>query len=429
LRILLLGLNYAPELTGIGKYSGEMMEWLASRGHAVRVVTTPPYYPAWKVHQDYKAWVYRREVSPAGVEIYRCPLWVPSRPNGSSRVVHLGTFATSSLPVMLMSVLWRPDVVLSVEPALFGAPCAILTAALCGAVSWLHVQDFEIDAAFDLNLLPSKGFIHNFALMYERIVMRGFRRISSISPNMVRRLAEKGVNSRRVVHFPNWVDVDGIRPMDGPNRIREELGISDDQVVLLYSGNMGMKQGLEVLPVLADQLREDPRIHFIFCGDGAFRPQLEQMTSELKNVSLLPLQPEERLNELLNTADIHLLPQREDAADLVMPSKLTGILASGRPVISTAAAGTQVAGVVTGRGINVAPGDGAGLRSAVLALVDNRHRREEMGRAARLFAEEHLSREQVLRRFEMEIMRVKAESTAHAVAPAPQSEPHTQRPE
>ncbi|MBV8436976.1 MAG: glycosyltransferase WbuB [Silvibacterium sp.] len=429
MRILLLGLNYAPELTGIGKYSGEMMEWLAAHGHEVRVVTTPPYYPAWKVHQDFKPLAYRRETSPAGASIYRCPLWVPSRPNGLSRLVHLGTFATSSLPVMLASVLWRPDLVLSVEPAFFGAPVAILTAFLSGAASWLHVQDFEIDAAFELNLLPSQGFIHNFALAYERFVMRGFTRISSICPNMVRRLAEKGVSSRKVVHFPNWVDIDAVRPVEGPNTIRQELGIRNDQVVLLYSGNLGMKQGLEVLPTLAQQLRNDPRVHFIFCGDGAFRPQLEQMTARLQNVSLLPLQPEDRLNELLNAADIHLLPQRGDAAHLVMPSKLTGMLASGRPVISTAAAGTEVAEVVAGRGINVPPGDSDTLRRAVLTLVESEQMRTEMGRAARSFAEENLSREQVLRRFEMEIMRLKAESAAHAAAPAPQSEPHTQRPE
>jgi colanic acid biosynthesis glycosyl transferase WcaI len=429
LRILLLGLNYAPELTGIGKYSGEMMEWLAVRGHEVRVVTTPPYYPAWKVHEDYKAWAYSRQTSPAKAKIYRCPLWVPSRPNGPKRLVHLASFAISSLPLMLRSVLWRPDLVLSIEPAFFGAATAILTAYLCGAASWLHVQDFEIDAAFDLNLLPSGGLIHNFALAYERFVMRGFTCISSISPNMVRRLTEKGVSSRKLVHFPNWVDIEAIRPLEGPNAIRRELGIGDDQVVLLYSGNLGMKQGLEILPPLARRLRDDPRLHFIFCGDGAFRERLERMTAGHQNVSLLPLQPEERLNELLNAADIHLLPQKEDAADLVMPSKLTGMLASGRPIISTAAPGTQVADVVAGRGINVSPGNQEALCQAVLTFAADKAMRIEMGRAARSFAEEHLSREQVLRRFEMEIMRLKAESAIHAVAPPPQSEPHTQHPE
>ena len=157
MRILLLGLNYAPELTGIGKYSGEMMEWLAERGHEVRVVTTPPYYPAWKVNSNYNSWKYQKEISPAGVRIYRCPVWVPLRPNSIHRMIHLGSFATSSLPIMLASILWRPHLVLAVEPALFGAPSAVLTALLAGSASWLHIQDFELDAAFGLNLLPSGG--------------------------------------------------------------------------------------------------------------------------------------------------------------------------------------------------------------------------------------------------------------------------------
>jgi colanic acid biosynthesis glycosyl transferase WcaI len=422
-------LNYTPELTGIGKYSGEMMEWLAGRGHEVRVVTTPPYYPAWKVREDYSWWKYRKEVSPASVHIYRCPLWVPSRPSGISRMVHLGSFATSSLPVMLAMAGWRPDVVLTVEPAFFCAPSTILTALLSGAAAWLHVQDFEIDAAFNLGLLPAAGAIHNFALAYERLVMRGFDRVSSISSNMVKRLAEKGVPKHKREHFPNWVDIDSIRPLDGPNQIRRELGIDDDQIVLLYSGNLGVKQGFEMLLQLAQQLHDDLRLHFVFCGDGAFRPQLERMTAGLGNVSLLPLQPLEKLNELLNAADIHLLPQKEGAAALVMPSKLTGMLASGRPVIATASPGTQVADAVSGCGINIAPGDPNALLDAVLALASNATLRRELGLAARLFAEENLGREQVLRRFEAAMQSLLTSKTAIPVPSAARPEPHSPNPE
>jgi colanic acid biosynthesis glycosyl transferase WcaI len=401
-----------------------MMEWLAERGHDVRVVTTPPYYPAWKVSEGHSGRWYRKEISKAGVRIYRCPLWVPSRPNGISRIVHLASFATSTLPVMLASTFWRPHVVLSVEPAFFGAPTALITAFLSRAASWLHVQDFEIDAAFHLELLPSRYGIHDIALAYERLVMRRFTRVSTISSNMIHRLAEKGVDGAKTVHFPNWVDIDSIRPLPGPNSFRRELGIRDDQVVLLYSGNLGVKQGLDSLPQLARELSGDSRLHFIFCGDGAFRPQLELLTEGLENVSLLPLQPFDRLNELLNAADIHLLPQKEDAAALVMPSKLTGMLASGRPVIATAPHGTQVAEVVSSRGINVAPGDLDALREAVLTLAENEELRRKMGQAARAFAVENLGREQVLRRFEHEMERLLANPVPRAVPRTTRSEPH-----
>ncbi|MGI8771327.1 MAG: glycosyltransferase WbuB [Acidobacteriaceae bacterium] len=413
MRILLHGINYSPELTGIGKYSGEMAEWLAAQGHQVRVVTAPPYYPAWQVRKDYKAWSYRleREAIPgaqsaaqsSAVRVYRCPLFVPRSPASASRLLHLLSFTASSLPIMLAQVFWRPDVVLTVEPALFCAPATLLTARLSHAAAWLHVQDFEVDAAFDLGFLPRKGLIHNLAVRLERFFMRRFTGVSSVSSSMVRRLPGKGVQPEKTVLFPNWVDVDSIAPLAGSNAFREQLGLGPDKTVLLYTGNLGMKQGLEILPELAQRLIREERLHFLFCGDGAFRPQLETLSAGLPNVTLLPLQPLSRLSELLSAADVHLLPQRSDAADLVMPSKLTGMLASGRPVIATAAAGTQVAIAIEGCGIAVEPGDTAGVVAAIRRLAACPEQRTAMGAAARRHAVEFMSKEAVLRRFEAQL--------------------------
>ncbi len=398
MRILLYGLNYAPELTGIGKYSGEMAEWLAQRGHEVRVVTTPPYYPEWKVDAPYRWWAYR--VERGVVRVYRCPLYVPQRPSGLTRLVHLLSFAVSSSPLLLRLAFWRPDVVMTVEPAFFCAPGTLLTAWLTGAASWLHVQDFELDAAFELGFLPAKGRVHRWALAVERWLLRRFSRVSTISQNMVDRLIAKGVAPERALLFPNWVNVDQIVPETGHNAMRAQLGIGADKIVLLYSGNMGMKQGLELLPELAQRLAGDPRMHFVFCGNGAFRPQLEMLVAGLGNVTLLRLQPLERLSELLSAADIHLLPQRAGAADLVMPSKLTGMLASGRPVIATAVPGTQVALALEGCGIAVEPGNTDQVVEAILFLAASPGTRARMGAAARQHALEHMGRDGVLGRFE-----------------------------
>ena len=127
MKLLLYGLNYAPEPVGIGKYSGELAEWLAGRGHEVRVITAPPYFPQWRAVANR----YRRDQR-RGVAIWRCPLWVPRRPSGLSRLIHLASFALSSLPVLLAQRKWRPDVVLTVAPAFFCAPGALLLGKLCG---------------------------------------------------------------------------------------------------------------------------------------------------------------------------------------------------------------------------------------------------------------------------------------------------------
>ena len=151
MKILLHGINFAPELTGIGKHTGEMAAWLAARWHVVRVVTAPPYYPDWQVADGYSSRSCRRHTW-QGLDVWRCPLWVPVRPGGLKRLLHLASFALGSLPVMLRQIVWRPDGVWMVEPALLCAPAALGVVRLGGARALLHIQDFEVDAAFDLGL-------------------------------------------------------------------------------------------------------------------------------------------------------------------------------------------------------------------------------------------------------------------------------------
>jgi colanic acid biosynthesis glycosyl transferase WcaI len=416
LRILVYGLNYAPELTGIGKYTGEMASWLAKRGHQVRVVTAPPYYPAWRIREDYRGLLYRTERAAGEPVVFRTPLYVPERPTGIKRVAHLASFMLGSIPVMLRETLWQPELVFTVEPTFFCAPLAFFVAKSAGAACWLHVQDFEVDAAFDLGLLPRQGPVHDVALRIENFFTLAFDRVSGISARMVERACAKGVPAKRAVLFPNWVDVDSIYPMDAAanrlNAVRAELRMRvpeiDEKILLLYSGNMGEKQGLELLAPLTEAFAADTRVHFVFCGDGAFRERFQMLVEGRPNVTLLPLQPLERLNDLLNAADIHLLPQRAGAADLVMPSRLTGMLASGRPVIATAAPGTQLAQVLRGRGLAVPAEDAAALEAAVSSLVEDEELRLRLGRAAREYAAEHLGKQQVLERFEQDLKAVVA---------------------
>ncbi len=406
MRVLVLGINYAPELTVIGKYTSEMAEWLTARGHAVQVVTAPPYYPAWRVGEGYSAWRYRREML-AGIHVWRCPLWVPPDPSGLTRVVHLASFALSSLPVVLWQGLrWRPDVVWVVEPAFFSTVGAWLAARLGGAKTWLHVQDFEIDVAFDLGLL-STTWLRRGVAACERWIMRRFDRVSTISERMLEQLAAKGVEAPRGLFFPNWVDTAKIYPLHGPSPLRAELPIAVDTIVALYAGTMGEKQGLETMAEAARALTDHPNIQFVFCGEGGARKRLSQMAEDLPNVRFLPLQPAERLNELLNLADMHLLPQRADSVDRVMPSKLTGMLASGRPVVATAHPHTQVAQVVTGCGMVTPPGDAAALAQAILHLATHPAERAQLGQTARTFALAQWSREGILRRFEKEIVQLR----------------------
>jgi colanic acid biosynthesis glycosyl transferase WcaI len=422
MRILIHGMNFFPEPVGVGKYTGEMASWLAARGHEVRVVTPPPHYPQWRVSSEYRAWKYSREQhqvrgrdnhghlsrsplpSVATMEVFRCPIWVPRNPHGLRRLLYPASFWLSSWPAMLRQIAWRPDVTLLVEPTLLCSLEALLVARLSGAKAWLHVQDFEVDAAFELGDFSSP-LVRQLAQAAERFLMRRFDRVSSISGRMVERLIAKGVNAPQCFLLTNWVDTSAIYPLPGPSPLRQEFGIPDQAIVALYSGNMGKKQGLELLAEASRHLAPcRPDIQFVFCGEGSYRDTFIRLAGDARNVMFLPVQPADRLNDLLNLADIHLLPQRANVADLVMPSKLTGMLASGRAVVASANAGSQIFTVLEGRGLLTPPGDVGAFVSAVVRLADDRDLRRQLGDEARKYAIRYLQRDEILEQFELSLL-------------------------
>ena len=396
MKILIYSANFAPEPTGIGKYSGEMAEWLAVHGHTVRVVCALPYYPQWKLDPAYAGRAFQRDAW-RDVSVWRAPIWVPASPTGIKRVLHLLSFAMSSLPLMVRQIFWKPDLVVTIAPAFVCAPMGWLAARLAGARAWLHLQDFEVDLAFNMGLL-SNGFVRGIVLRLERFMLRRFDQVSSISGRMVQLLQRKGVEAARTRYFPNWVDVSRINPDFRDDAFRTQLNIPADSVVVLFSGSMGGKQGLMVIPAAAALLAARKDIVFVVSGDGVMKPALQAAAAELPNVRFLPLQPIERLGELLCLADIHLLPQNANATDLVLPSKLSGMLSSGRPVITLSQAGTELEAVVSQCGFVVPPGDISALAAAIQRLADDRAMRLELGKCARVHAENNFEIDLVLAR-------------------------------
>lgn len=395
--------NYAPEPVGIGKFSGEMATWLAGRGHAVRVITAPPYFPEWQARGNR----YRREAL-QGVAVWRCPLWVPRHPSGLTRLLHLASFALSSLPVLLAQRRWRPDVVITVAPALFCAPGALLLGRLSGrrTLSWLHIHDFELDAAFELGLLKG-GLLRGLAERWERSTLRGFARVSTISGAMLQRALQKGVARDRAVLLPNWVNLEAIQPQSSDERAgnpyRAQLDIADDALVLLYSGSMNKKQGLELLVEVIHLLAGVPNLVWLLAGEGPSKADLVAATAGMAHVRVLPLQPLQRLNDWLNVADVHLLPQKAGAADLVLPSKLLGILASGRPVVASSPADSELGQLAEQAGLRVEPEDPEGFAEALRQLVADGALRQQLGRQARRLVEQRYGQEAVLKQLDAEL--------------------------
>jgi colanic acid biosynthesis glycosyl transferase WcaI len=227
--------------------------------------------------------------------------------------------------------------------------------------------------------------------------------VSTISKAMVERALSKGVAKSKTLQVPNWADLRAIVPLGGTSPYRAELGIASGATVALYSGSMGVKQGVDWLASVALQLKDEPNLVFVFSGDGPLKAVAQAMCGHLPNVRFIPLQPAERLSDLLGMADIHLLPQRPEAGTMVMPSKLTGMLASGRPVVAMAEAGSELADVVQSCGLVAAPGDLAAFAQAVRHLSGLPQLRTELGHVARTYADNNLSAETVLKQLAAEM--------------------------
>ena len=205
MKVLIVGLNYAPEPIGIGPYTTGLAEFLAARGHRVEVITGRPYYPQWRGYPGFRRFVWRR-AHENGVGVTRCWHYIPRVPGGINRVLHHFSFAMTALLATLWQALRnRPDAVLCIAPSIMSALPAGLGATLGGAKLWLHLQDFEVDAAFATGMVKGPR-LSRILLTAERAVLRWADMVSSISPPMVARLIGKGIALERTYELRNWAN-------------------------------------------------------------------------------------------------------------------------------------------------------------------------------------------------------------------------------
>lgn len=409
-RILLLGGNFFPEPTGIGKYNGEMVEWLSDNGYTVTVVTTFPYYPYWKAQKPYtkrRFWfkkekkIFADKTNP--VEIIRCPHYIPSNPSGFKRMISdfsivFGTF------LIILKLLFRPkyDYVMTVAPPFQTGLLAVFYKKLKRATTLYHIQDLQIDAALELGMIKSK-FIIKVLLSMERFILQHTDYISSISIGMIDRIRSK--LDKKIIFLPNWVETDKFFPLFDKGAIKTSFGFLKEDKIVLYSGAIGLKQGLESILYTAQSFREFSDIKFVICGAGPYKTNLIRMQESLKltNVIFLPLQPYEKFNDFLNMADLHLVLQKDGASDLVMPSKLSTILSVGGLSIVTAKHGTGLHSYIDSNkiGILIEPENQKMLNDSIYAALyeDQRHIQSN----ARSYAEKYLSINSILSRYMAEI--------------------------
>jgi colanic acid biosynthesis glycosyl transferase WcaI len=347
-KILLISHNFSPEPIGIGKYNGEMLSWLVNRGYDCTVITTFPYYPFWKVQEPYTNHWYKKEViynekSGATLTIYRCPSYIPSDPTGKQRAIQDFSFWVTKFFMVFKLILFKQkfDLIITVAPPFHLAYLGLMLKRFSGGKLLYHIQDMQIEAARDLKLFSKKMVLAGLFRVEHKILMSADF-VSSISDGMIKKIKAKF--NRDIVFFPNWVDTDYFFPLPNREKLKIKWGYKPDDIVYLYSGAVGVKQRLERILVTAEELLHMEHIKFIICSSGPYKDQLHEQARRkgLTNISFLQVQERDVFNEFLNMADIHLVLQIADAGDLVMPSKLTTILAVGGASIITASLGTSL---------------------------------------------------------------------------------------
>lgn len=405
-RILFIGYNFAPELTGIGKYSGEMMHWLAKEGHECTVLTAYPYYPYWQVQEPYRKnrfW-YKKEVtrfdSGGLLSVVRCPMYVPKNPSGLKRMLLDTSFSMMAFLACLPIVFQKKyDWVITIAPSFQFGLLGVFYKKLKGAKHLHHIQDMQIEAAQDLGLIKSPKLLQ---LLYaiERYIFKYTDVISSISEGMLERIGKKA--QKPILFFPNWTETQSFFPLVDKGSLKEQFGFTSTEWVVLYSGAIGEKQGLEAILYAAKTLTSYPNVKFVICGTGPYKEVLRNKAErmQLQNIRFMPLQPKEDFNAFLNMADLHLVIQKEKASDLVMPSKLTTILAVGGVALITANKDSTLFQIVRkyDMGILVAAEDQKALNEGILNAY---HHKDNSGvkKAARRYAEQYLAIDTVMQSF------------------------------
>ncbi|MGO9392736.1 glycosyltransferase [Rhodoblastus sp.] len=223
-----------------------------------------------------------------------------------------------------------------------------------------------VDAAFEVGHLNGER-IRSMALAFERRVLRRFDLAVTISNKMRQALLRKGMRADRTMVIRNWVDLDAIRPpaSEQSDVFRHELGLDRKKFVMLYAGHIGAKQALEVFLDAARLCQDVQQLHFVVAGEGPKKVELLARYGDLQNLSFLPLQPPGRFNQLLDLANMHVLPQMKQASDLALPSKLGAMLASGKPIVVTAEPDTELAELLHGSALLVPAGDPVALAAKI----------------------------------------------------------------
>ncbi|MEZ0342892.1 WcaI family glycosyltransferase [Mycobacterium sp. pV006] len=399
MRITVVGINYAPELTGIAPYTTGFAEGMAHSGHEVNVVTAPPHYPEWRIAPGYEN-AYGTTSSINGVQVRRVRCRVPARPSPRGRVLLEASFAQAAVRAS-----WhRPDLVVAVSPTLMSAGAVVARARLAKLPCGVIVQDLYSSGVVETGAMS--GWPARAVAQFEGAVLNGADGVAVIHAKFVDSIAKLGVRQDKVTVIRNWTHIAPPNDEVPVAEVRAAHNWTPDEILAIHTGNMGVKQGLEnvVDAAVFQARREHPgrRVRFVLIGDGNQRALLEQRARGVPGLEILEPLPEDEFRGVLAAADVLLVNEKPGVGEMAVPSKLTSYFVSGRPVVAATDPGSATACEIqlSGGGILVPPGDPEALLSTVQTIGSDEEIAQRLGASGRTYARETLDAGFAIRSYE-----------------------------
>jgi colanic acid biosynthesis glycosyl transferase WcaI len=377
--------HFAPDVAPTGSVMTRIVQELAELGHRIEVITSLPWYRDHAVEAAYEGKLIRHEDIRWGRITRLHPFPAPDKRALIHRAAAFAAFSTVGAAVGARG--GKVDGVLAVSPPLTLGLTGWAIARARGASLVFNVQDVYPDVAVELGVLR-EGNLLRATRGLERFCYERADAVTVLSEELRDNVQDKTTRPDKVRVIPNFVDATAIAPTDPENPYRREFGL-EGKTVVMYAGNVGLSQSLNIVIEAAAALSHDDHVVFVINGQGAARKELERKAGGLSNVRFVDMQPADRLPEVLAAADIHLVPLKRGLARSSVPSKTYSILAAARPLIASVDHGSEVARLVESAdaGLAVPPEDAEALTKAIRQLVEAPAERARMGASGRRFVE------------------------------------------
>lgn len=391
--IVIIGINYYPEDSAIGLYTTQKAEYLVEQGFEVSVITGFPYYPHWKISKEYNSKSYFFQESINGVKVFRSKQYVPSNPTFIKRVWHMITFTFGNF-INLFKVK-KPDIVISIIPFTTSSLLGWFLKTRYKCKLWTHIQDFEFEAAKQTGLVNKKSYLTKILSYFESYILKKSDVVSTISKTMLNKVLIK--SNKKGIYLPNWLDNSKFS-----NTPTSHPYMNSDKFKILYSGNIGEKQDWGFFYRLCENLKPyREEFEIIVVGNGSKKKEVILKTKQYSFVKHFDLVPFESLSSLLKSTDLHILFQKTQVVDTVMPSKVLGMFASGKPSIITGNKKSELKSAFEKNklGFYIDDNEVGKIIDLLMILKNDTKQRKDLGENAKKYVNSNFEKEKVLSRF------------------------------